>query len=112
MYHNRRRKNLDIDDDTLDDAIINDIMGGCRDDEHGYYFDEYGTGLEGTSAKQAPLEHGPLPATSSAADLMSFEEFAGINREGTYIPSTKDSDVEPVVDPQSQGSFLDESFGG
>ena len=40
----------------MDDAIIADMLNGCEYDAASFYFDEFGGGLEGTSANKAPLE--------------------------------------------------------
>ena len=69
----------------------------CEEDNAGYYFDEFGGGLEGTSSKKAPLEN-VTDETIGVEELITFEEFANIAHEGTFIPSQEDSDIEPEVD--------------
>ena len=75
------------DDRNNDEAIVLDIVNGCAEDEEGYYFDEYGMGLTGSSSKVAPSERPNIPIVSTAEELMSFEVFAEIERDGPFQPS-------------------------
>ena len=91
------------DDRNNDEAIVSDIVNGCAEDEEGYYFDEYGMGLTGSSSKVAPSEHPNIPIVSTAEELMSFEAFAEIERDGPFQLSQEDSDIEPEP-PLSQST--------
>ena len=91
------------DDRNNDEAIVSDIVNGCAEDEEGYYFDEYGMGLTGSSSKVAPSERPNIPIVSTAEELMSFEAFAEIERDGPFQPSQEDSDIEPEP-PLSQST--------
>ena len=88
-----------VDDSNNDEAIVADIVQGCADDEQGFYFDEFGSNLDDTSAHKAPLECETPPLVMAPEELMSFEAFAGINRDGTFVASLEDSDVEAENDP-------------
>ena len=101
LHHNKRQmRNVTEEEKNDDEAILNEMLTGCEDDSNGYYFDEFGGGLEGSTSKVAPLEREIQP-TIGAEELMSFEEFAEIDREGTYIASKEDSDIEPEPEPEN-----------
>ena len=103
LHHNKREKRNVTEEKNDDEAILNDMLTGCEDDSNGYYFDEFGGGLEGSTSKVAPLEREIQP-TIGTEELMSFEEFAEIDREGTYIASKEDSDIEPEPEPENISS--------
>ena len=88
-----------VDDSNSDEAIVADILDGCADDEQGFYFDEFGSNLDDTSAHKAPSECETPPLVVAPEELMSFETFAGINRDGTFVASLEDSDVKAENDP-------------
>ena len=52
----RQAKKITEEESSMDDAIVADMLNGCEDDTAGFYFNEFGGGLEGTSANKAPLE--------------------------------------------------------
>ena len=109
---NKKRSAKDSEDDGNDDYnIFADIMNGCEDDDDGYYFDEFGGTLDGSSSNKAPLERDTTPFYSAAEELMSFEVFAEIDREGTFIASQEDSDIEPEPEPQSQSQISTQGIG-
>ena len=104
MRENQKNSGQRQEDDRNDDeAIVSDIVNGCAEDEEGYYFDEYGMGLTGSSLKVAPSERPNIPIVSTAEELMSFEAFAEIERDGPFQPSQEDSDIEPEP-PLSQST--------
>ena len=98
-----------VDDSNNDEAIVAEIVTGCADDEQGFYFDEFGSNLDDTSAHKAPLERETPPLVSAPEELMSFEAFAGINRDGTFVASLEDSDVEAENDPPEAKAQMHEN---
>ena len=54
------------DDPSGDEAIVANILNGCEEDVQGFYFNEFGETLHGSSAKTAPVEceSRPVVATS------------------------------------------------
>ena len=76
------------------EKIVGEIIAACEDDGKDFYFDEFGSALENTTAKKAPLERAKKPVAACAENIMSLEEFAGTTRDAVYVPSQEESDVE------------------
>ena len=91
-------------DETNDEAIVNDIISGCIDDEKEFFFDEMGSTLVNTSSKLPPVERPEVPNCTTSEAIMSFADFAGPERDPFFLPSKEDSDVE--VEPTDQGDRL------
>ena len=67
------------DDPSGDETIVADMLNGCEEDVQGFYFDEFGATLHGSSAKTAPVECESPPVVATSEDVMTLEAFAGVN---------------------------------
>ena len=82
------------------EKIVQDIIGGCVEDENELFFDEFGCQLKNTRAKTAPLETEPKSSTPCSQDIISLEEFIGVSRDTVYIRSEEHSDTEDRIEEE------------
>ena len=100
------------DDPSSDEAIVVNMLNGCEEDVQGFYFDEFGASLHGSSAKTAPVERESAPVVTTSEDVMMLEAFAGINRDASFVASQEDSNVKVEPDPQTAKSQMLENSQG
>ena len=104
--------NMNKSSKKINVEINADMLNGCEEDVQGFYFDEFGVSLHGSSAKTAPVERESVPVAATSEDLMKLEAFAGLNHDASFVASQEDSDVKVEQDPQSAKSQMLENLQG